>query len=138
MTVNAASPVTTPVASTSPSSGASATATTQGLNYNDFLTLLMAEMKNQDPTQPMDSAQFVSQLATFSQVEQSVSTNTKLDSLLTSQSLSLADSAIGRTVTSADGTQSGVVTSVKITNDGPLATLASGDTLLLGSGITIK
>ena len=128
-----------PSVSNTPTTTNKATTSSVGnLDYNAFLQLLIAQLKNQDPTQPMDSAQFVSQLATFSQVEQSVSTNTKLDSLLTSQSLSLADSAIGRTVTSADGTQSGVVTSVKITNDGPLATLASGDTLLLGSGITIK
>ena len=126
------------VSNTPTTTNKAATSSVGNLDYNAFLQLLIAQLKNQDPTQPMDSAQFVSQLATFSQVEQSVSTNTKLDSLLTSQSLSLADSAIGRTVTSADGTQSGVVTSVKITNDGPLATLASGDTLLLGSGITIK
>jgi flagellar basal-body rod modification protein FlgD len=51
MTVTATTPVTSPVAST-PSSAASAA--TQSLSYNDFLTLLIAEMKNQDPTQPMD------------------------------------------------------------------------------------
>jgi flagellar basal-body rod modification protein FlgD len=50
----------------------------------------------------------------------------------------MADSFIGRTVTSSDGTTSGLVTSVKITSDGPLATLANGDTLLLGTGVTIK
>ena len=64
MTVSAASPVATPAASTSSVSAASATAATQSLSYNDFLTLLMAEMKNQDPTQPMDPSQMVSQLAT--------------------------------------------------------------------------
>ena len=65
MTVNATSPVASPAASTA-SSGASAA--TQSLSYNDFLTLLMAEMKNQDPTQPMDPSQMVSQLATVSEV----------------------------------------------------------------------
>ena len=86
----------------------------------------------------MDSTQFVAQLATFSQVQESVSTNSKLDSLLTAQSLTMADAFLGHTVTSADGTQSGVVTSVKITSDGPVATLSNGDTLTLGSGVTIK
>ena len=33
---------------------AAATTATNTLSYNDFLTLLIAEMKNQDPTQPMD------------------------------------------------------------------------------------
>ena len=35
-----------------------------------FLQLLVAQIKNQDPLQPMDSTQFVSQLAQFSQLEQ--------------------------------------------------------------------
>ncbi len=108
------------------------------LDYNAFLKLLIAQLKNQDPTQPMDSTQFVAQLATFSQVQESVTTNAKLDSLLTAQSLTMADAFIGRTVTSADGETSGVVSSVKITSDGPLATLASGDQLILGDGVTIQ
>jgi len=64
MTVNATSPVASPAASASTTSSAA----TQSLSYNDFLTLLMAEMKNQDPTQPMDPSQMVSQLATVSEV----------------------------------------------------------------------
>ena len=71
MTVAVTSPVASPAASTSTQSSAAAAAT-QSLNYNDFLTLLMAEMKNQDPTQPMDPSQMVSQLATVSEVGRSV------------------------------------------------------------------
>ena len=112
--------------------------TSSSLDYNSYLQLLIAQLKNQDPTDPMDTSEFVSELASFSQIEQSISTNSKLDSLLTSESVTLADAAIGHTVTSDDGQTSGVVTSVKITDDGPLATLDSGDTLLLGSGVTIE
>jgi flagellar basal-body rod modification protein FlgD len=108
------------------------------LDYSAFLQLLIAQLKNQDPTKPMDSTQFVAQLATFSQVEQSVASNAKLDSLLTSSALSLADAVIGRTVTSADGTVTGKVTSVKITGEGPVATLENGDTLALGAGVVIR
>jgi flagellar basal-body rod modification protein FlgD len=135
----------TPVTNASASDPAAATSATAassipstGLDYNDFLKLLTAQLQYQDPTQPVDSTQFVSQLATFSQVEQSMTTNTKLDSLLTSSSLSIAGAAIGRTVTSADGSVSGVVTSVKITSDGPTATLQNGQTLLLGSGVSMS
>src|SRR5450631_4336772 len=52
-------------ASTSSSTGALANETT-------FLQLLVAQIKNQDPTQPMDSTAFLSQLAQFSQLEQLV------------------------------------------------------------------
>jgi flagellar basal-body rod modification protein FlgD len=53
---------------------------------NQFLTLLTAQLKNQDPMQPTDPTQFVAQLAQFSTVEQLVQGNTKLDTI--SQSLS--------------------------------------------------
>src|ERR1700752_3270053 len=79
------------------------------VDYQSFLTLLIAEMKNQDPTKPMDSTQYVAQLASFSQVEQSVQINNKLNELLTSQTISQADALIGRTITSADGTVTGEV-----------------------------
>ena len=81
-----------PVSSTSNTDAITKTGASS-LDYKAFLQLLIAQLKNQDPTQPMDSTQFVAQLATFSQVEQSVSTNSKLDSLLTSSALSLADAA---------------------------------------------
>jgi flagellar hook assembly protein FlgD len=58
------------------------------LNYDNFLKLLMAQMKNQDPTDPMDASQQIAQLATFSQVEQTIKTNTNLESLLQRTSLS--------------------------------------------------
>ena len=45
------------------------------MDYNAFLKLLIAQMKNQDPTEPMTSTQYMAQFATFSQVEQSIKTN---------------------------------------------------------------
>jgi flagellar basal-body rod modification protein FlgD len=41
------------------------------LGKNDFLNLLVAQLKNQDPLKPMDSSSFVAELAQFSQLEQS-------------------------------------------------------------------
>jgi flagellar basal-body rod modification protein FlgD len=121
------------------SSSSSAATTSAGtLNYNNFLKLLLAQMKNQDPTEPMKSTDYMAQLATFSQVEQSMIGNSKLDALLSSSALSQADSVIGRTVTSSDGQISGQVASVRITNEGALAKLADGNELLLGPGIVIS
>jgi len=53
---------------------------------NQFLTLLVAQLQNQDPMQPTDPTQFVAQLAQFSTVEQLVQGNTTLTGI--SQSLS--------------------------------------------------
>jgi flagellar basal-body rod modification protein FlgD len=68
---------------------------------NQFLTLLTAELQNQDPTQPTDPTQFVAQLAQFSTVEQLVQGNTTLSTIsqaLSSQSLGQYASMIGDTV----------------------------------------
>lgn len=127
-----------PLASAGTSPAASSAAKPQTLDYTAFLQLLIAQMKNQDPTEPMDTAQYMGQLASFSQVEQSMAANAKLDSLLTSSSLQIADAAIGRVVTSADGSVSGTVTSVRIASDAPMATLADGRELALTSGVRIS
>ena len=108
------------------------------VDYQSFLKLLIAQMKNQDPTKPMDSTQYVAQLATFSQVEQSVQTNSKLDQLLLSSALSQADSLIGRTIASADGKTSGKVEEVRLAGSGLIAVLEDGTEVAIGSGVTIK
>ncbi|WP_137933506.1 flagellar hook assembly protein FlgD [Mesorhizobium comanense] len=108
------------------------------VDYNSFLKLLIAEMKNQDPTKPMDSTQYVAQLATFSQVEQSVQTNTKLGQIMQSTALSQADSLIGRNITSADGKTTGTVASVTLGSNGLIAVLQDGTTVPVGAGVSIK
>ncbi len=80
----------------------------------------------------------MSQLASFSSVEQLVNTNSKLDALLTQSELSQAGSIIGRTVTSSDGSISGQVGSVQITSPGATAILTNGQTLSLGAGAVIS
>lgn len=50
-------------------------------DFGSFLTLLTAQMRNQDPLQPMDGTEFIAQLASFSSVEQLVQVNDRLDAL---------------------------------------------------------
>lgn len=49
------------------------------INQNDFLNLLVTQLQNQDPLNPMENEQFAVQLATFSQLEQLIQINGKLD-----------------------------------------------------------
>ena len=108
------------------------------LNYNSFLKLLIATMKNQDPTQPNDPSQMMSQLASFSSVEQGMKLNAKLDTLLSIDAGGQATSLIGKTVTTADGIISGAVESVEISELGLIANLDSGAHVLIGPGVTVS
>jgi flagellar basal-body rod modification protein FlgD len=137
MNVNSATDSTSKSNSTNTSNTTSGT----GVDYNTFLQLLIAEMKNQDPTNPMDTSQYMSQFAQLSSVEQAMQTNTKLDSLLSSQSLSQANGLIGKTVSFTDSTGAtftGKVTSVSINTDGSVATLQDGTKVAVGPGLTIS
>ncbi|MCB9988728.1 MAG: flagellar hook capping family protein [Rhodospirillales bacterium] len=64
-------------------------------DFSDFLTLLTTQLQNQDPLSPMDSTEFTNQLVQFSQVEQSINTNQKLDDMLALQLGSISSVALG-------------------------------------------
>jgi flagellar basal-body rod modification protein FlgD len=77
----------TPVTAPPVSSAPTATPTTDSLtslssNFSNFLNLLMTQLKNQDPTSPMDANSFTSELVEFSSVEQQIDTNTSLTQLI--------------------------------------------------------
>lgn len=63
--------------------------------YDSFLTLLTTQLQYQDPLQPMDSAQFTSQLVQYSQVEQQIAQNEKLEQMLANENASLARASLG-------------------------------------------
>lgn len=137
------SAVTSPTSTTSTSSSNASSASAASLNYDSFLKLFMAELQNQDPTSPMDTTTQMSQLASFSQVEQQVKINTNLSSLISQSMIGQAGNLIGKTVTDADG-NSGVVKSISVATDSSTssltltATLTSGSTMNIDSGVTIS
>jgi flagellar basal-body rod modification protein FlgD len=51
-------------------------------NFQDFLSMLMTQMKNQDPTSPMDANQFTSELVQFASVQQQIDTNAAMTQLI--------------------------------------------------------
>jgi flagellar basal-body rod modification protein FlgD len=72
--------------SSSSSSGTDADVTKLDDQYNQFLLLLTKQLQNQDPLNPMDTAQFTNQLVQFSSVEQQINQNKRLDQLINLQS----------------------------------------------------
>ncbi len=81
---------------------AAAIAKPKTIGQADFLSLLITQMRNQDPTQPMDSSQMVSQLAQISQVSATQQLQASFDTLshsLTGNQMLEAGAMVGRGVT---------------------------------------
>ncbi len=71
-----------PTPTTTAGSGAAASQASLAGNFDTFLTILTAQIQNQDPLEPMDSSKFTEQLVQFSGVEQQIKSNAQLESLL--------------------------------------------------------
>ncbi len=129
---------TVPPAGSSPSNpvDSSAAAASPTLDYNDFLQLMVAQLQNQDPLNPTDSSEFMSQIAEFSNVEQGINANSKLDQLLVNSNISQASTMIGLQLTDSDGT-TGIIQSVRIDSSGSTAILTSGKQVTIDAGVTI-
>jgi flagellar basal-body rod modification protein FlgD len=82
---------TTPTSSTAANTAAASNST---ITANDFLTLLVAEMKNQDPTAPTDPNAYITQMVGVNSLQQLIGINTGISSL---------DTAAGVSATPATG-----------------------------------
>jgi flagellar basal-body rod modification protein FlgD len=104
--MTATTPVTTPTTGTTAASSAAGARQQLSGNFQTFLTLLTTQLKNQDPMSPMDSNQFTQQLVMYSQVEQQIDSNAKLDTLISlsqGQNSSYAMSYLGKSVVLTNG-----------------------------------
>jgi flagellar basal-body rod modification protein FlgD len=101
---------TTATATTGASTGTGTDAMSQlSGNFSTFLQLLTTQLKNQDPTSPMDSNQFTQQLVEYSQVEQQIDTHTNIKTLISqgaSQAGTFATSYLGKQVSVTNGNAS--------------------------------
>ncbi|HMK61491.1 MAG TPA: flagellar hook capping FlgD N-terminal domain-containing protein [Dissulfurispiraceae bacterium] len=102
-------------ASSQSSTNSKSTNSTDGLGESDFLNLLITQLKNQDPLDPMKDTEFIAQLANFSSLQQMTSVNTNISSLLQQQNMSNATSMLGKQVSTSDG-KSGIVSQVSMDN----------------------
>jgi len=71
-----------PSATAGTTSASGTASATLASNFDTFLTLLTTQLKNQDPTDPMDSSEFTQQLVQFSQVEQQIDANKNLETII--------------------------------------------------------
>jgi len=130
-------PITTETPSTIPAAtskssagGSSSTTSTQpggALGENEFLQLMMDQLKNQNPLNPSDPTQFVSELAGFTTLEQETNIAQTSAQAAQQQSTATALSLLGHTVSYTDtngNTETGLVQKVDLTSSS--ATLTVG------------
>lgn len=111
----------------------------QTLSQNDFLNLLVAQMKSQDPMNPQSDTQMAAQMAQFTSLQQTGTMSNNIATMLTQQQLLQANSMLGNTVSlQADSKTivSGVVQSVQIT-DGVPQIVVNNTAYDLGKVLTI-
>lgn len=104
--------------STQSSSQASAAFTpSTTLGKDEFLRLLLLQLRNQDPMNPINDREFISQMAQLSSLEATQGLSTQVDALLFAQMQTQALSMVGKTVEYLDESQataSGQVTGVRL------------------------
>jgi flagellar basal-body rod modification protein FlgD len=91
-----------------------------GLSFESLLQIVLTQLTFQDPLKPLDNFEFVSQLAQFSQIQQSQSLNEKIDQLIAFQGTNQATALLGRSVDIPAGAAilTGRVESISFTNNG--------------------
>ena len=125
-------------AATTTSSSATGSGSSTTIGANDFLTLLVTEMQNQDPTAATDPNAYVNQLVSINSLEQLISINQNLSSALGTGSGSTPQSGVA-TAGAAPGTGGGGVASGAMSSAAPRPAMAIARTKgggLVDSGIT--
>ena len=104
-----------------------------GISQDEFLKILLTQLRFQDPLKPLDNEQFVAQLAQFSALEINREQSDKIDSLLSMQATSQAVALIGRSVelVGANAGQVGKVIAISLSSGQPLLTVKSNDTTVV-------
>jgi flagellar basal-body rod modification protein FlgD len=86
---------TSATATTSSPSAAASAQTKLSSDFDDFLTMLVTQLQNQDPLDPLDTNEFTSQLVEFASVEQQIQQNANLESLIKVEQQAQATSMVG-------------------------------------------
>ena len=100
-----------------------------GLSFEALLKIVLTQLTYQDPLKPMDNFQFVSQLAQFSQIQQSQDMVQSLEALVRAQTTGQAASLLGKVVDVAagSGALSGEVVAVSFAGGTPTITIETGE-----------
>ena len=118
-----------PIDTASPSTVESTASQAFGLGFEDLLRIVLTQLTYQDPLKPIENFEFVSQLAQFSQIQQTQTMSDRLLGVLQAEATTQATTLLGRRVEIPSGpvTITGKVISVSFLNGEPRLTLETDD-----------
>ncbi len=119
MSTAVTNPTTSTAATAAATSSATSTSSLQSLTVNDFTQMLVTELQNQDPTQPMSNTDLMNQVSQIQSIDANQQLTSTLQSVALGQSIASAGNLIGRTVTGTDNkgnSVTGTVSSASISN----------------------
>ncbi|MDR2345348.1 MAG: flagellar hook capping protein [Planctomycetaceae bacterium] len=108
------------------------------LTTSDFIKMMVAELQNQDPMEPMSNTEMLSQISQMRQITSNDKLSTAIESMMRSEALSTASSLIGKTITGVDSlgeNVTGQVDKVTIENGGA-AKLHVGNSIVEVTSVT--
>src|SRR5437660_12646764 len=112
---------TLPMKSSSTSASTTHTLKSKDLTASDFINLMVKQLQNQDPLQPTDSSQLLSQMSQIGQLQSTMNLQSSLQTMVLQNQIGAAGNLIGKAVQGLDpqgNPLQGVVNSVKVKSDG--------------------
>lgn len=96
------------------------------LNQEDFIKLFLTQLNFQDPMEPVDNREFLAQIAQFSSLEQARITGESINDIVVLNSTAQSVTLIGKfvEVNTLNGIQSGTVSAVRFSSEGPVLTVS--------------
>ena len=110
------------------------------LGQDDFLKLLVVQMRNQDPLKPVSDTEFIAQMAQFSNLEQTKAMSSDIAQLRQSSAFTQATALMGKQVSLLSGESTftkGIVTDLTV-RDGEVSLIVNGKTYELGQVVSVN
>ena len=110
------------------------------LGQDEFLKLLVVQMRNQDPLKPVSDTEFIAQMAEFSNLEQTTAMNVQLKELRQSNAFTQAAALMGKQVSLLSGDNTftkGIVTELEVM-EGEVSVIVNGKAYELGQVVKVS
>ena len=114
------------------------------MGQTEFLSLLVTQMRNQDPLKPVSDTEFIAQMAQFTSLEQTKAMTTDIQKLRQSYALTQGTGLLGKEVKVATDENEdqvftkGIVTDLKVNKDGGVSLIVNNQAYALDSVIAVN